>query len=170
MADNVIIPQGGMMTQTPPSDDFNKYIQEMRETINSFDLYLQGKREGLDADGNKVMLLVGKPKINDEGRATIINWMRSFMNPNNYMAKFKSFDTSNNFPINVEDFSEVLINNHRRFALSKTDYEEIHSQLCFLFFSALRKSETDKEYIYQNTRTNYQPQPQEIKPKLFGVF
>jgi hypothetical protein len=169
MTENIMIPAGGMITQAPPSDDFNRYIQEMSKQIKEMELYLMGEKESKDENGVLQRIKYEKPLVNEAGKNSIINWLQCYLTPNTYMSYIKGGDTFNNFVLDVDDLADDLTVKHKEYGLDRANMWALHSRLCFIFFMALRKAETDKKYIYQNMRTNYQPTNEEQKPAgLFG--
>jgi hypothetical protein len=168
VGDNMILPAGGMLTQAPPSDDFNRYTQEMQSLIKEMDFFLTGEREARDENGNLVRERVEEPRVNVAGKNAILNWLRAYLNPNTYMSLTKSGDTFNNFILDSEDLADDMTVNHTKYGLFGDDMVAIHSKMCFMFFMALRKAETDKEYIYRNMKTNYAPTEPQQKKGLFG--
>lgn len=171
MPENVVLPAGGMLTQAPPSDDFNRYTQEMEKLIREMEFFLTGEREFKNANGEMERKLVEVPRANTAGKNAILNWLRGYLNPNTYMAFTKSGDTYNNFILDAEDLADDLTVNHSKYAISNDDMVAIHSKMCFMFFMALRKAETDKKFIYGSMKTNYQPdQPQQPAGMFGGLF
>ena len=157
VGENVVLPQGAMLTQAPPSDDFNRYIQEMTTLIKEMEMFLTGKREIKDANGETTQVQMEIARVNEAGKNAILNWLRSYLNPNTYMSLTKSGDTYNNFILDSEDLADDMTVNHSKYGMCNDDMVAIHAKMCFMFFMALRKAETDKEYIYRNMRTNYAP-------------
>lgn len=133
-----------------PSDDFNKYIQEMEELIQKVDYALQSGYAGVDREGNPILVKIpgATPMINDAGRLSVISKLRSVLNPNTYMALFTEKDTQNNFLLEARSFSSDLVKNHKKYALSLENYHQIMNMVTFVLFSAMRKAETDKSKIY----------------------
>ena len=94
MPDNVVLPAGGMLTQAPPSDDFNRYTQEMDKLIKEMEFFLIGEREMKNANGEIERVKVENPRANTAGKNAVLNWLRSYLNPNTYMAFTKSGERS----------------------------------------------------------------------------
>ena len=171
MSEPIIIPQGSMMARQPPSDDFNKYLQEMTQVIKEMDLYLQGLEEARDQDGNIIVIQKEAPKVNAEGRRALMSWMRNYLNPNTYMSYIKDYDTRNNYNLDKDNLLDDLVKNHKKYKLNLNDMQAIHSKWCGLFFFALKKSETDKKYIFGSSNTNYTPtQGEEQKKTGFNLW
>lgn len=170
MAD-VVVPSGGMLTRTPPSDDFNKYIQEMEKLIHDTELFLMGEEERKDLKtGILQVLKVGEPLVNLYGKNAVLNWYRTYLNPNTYMALTKNSDTYNNFIHDANAAADDLWVNRKKYGMSRAGCRAVYEKMMFLFFMALRKAETDKEYIYKNTQTNYAGVPKNEEKKGWGLF
>lgn len=169
MSDQVVIPAGGALARTSPSDDFNRYIQEMESLIKETEMYLMGYTLERNREGRFEYVQRNEPRVNEAGKSAIMNWLRTYLNPNTYMSLIKSADTRNNFFIDECALADDLVKNHKAYSLTHANFKAIHSKLCFIFFMALKKAETDKEYIFPSMKTNYTPQTGEVKKTgLFG--
>lgn len=166
--EQAIIPAGGMLTRVAPNDDFNRYTQEMEKLIDQFELSLMGLERERDKDGNPILVQRRKAKVNEEGKNAIIMFLKGYLNPNTYMSMIEGADTKNNYRTDVWDLMYMLCVKHQEFALSLDDFPMIHSELCRISFMALKKAETDKKYIYEATKTNYQPAPEQKQGGIFG--
>jgi hypothetical protein len=168
MTEQLVIPAGGQLTKAFPSDDFNRYIQEMHGLIREKELFMMGQRETTDENGNKRIEQFSEPKINELGKNFVLDKMRDYLNPNTYMAMQKASDTQNNFRIDIRGMRDDLTLNHRRYAVSRSSAWAITDSYGQVIYFAMKKAETDKKYIYDATRTNYNPVPAEPKKGLLG--
>ena len=163
-----VVPQGANIIRTPPSDDFNKLIQEMKEQAKEFELYLQGMEEVRDSKGNKIVQKVEEPRVNETGRKAIMSIVRSYLNPNVYLAENKEHNVLQNYKIDVRNIADELSINHVEYELSESNYCAIHSRLSQLIFHALQRSVSDKHYIFGSTNTSYTQQ--DNSPQKKGLF
>ena len=165
----VVIPHGAQVVRERPSEDFNKLIQELAQLKKDFDLYLQGKEEVKDENGNISEKQVENPKVNERGRKAILSWVQTYVNPNTYLAENQDFNVQANYRIDMRNIADELFKNLNEYELTIENASAIHSRMCQIMFHALQRSMTDKHYIFSNTTTNYgQPQQQEPKKGLFG--
>lgn len=171
MSENVVVPSGGMLTRSPPSDDFNKYIQEMTNLIKETELYLMGLEERIDKKTGIIdTVKVGEPLVNLYGKNAVLNWYRTYLNPNTYMSMIKDSDTYNNFIHDAGAAADDLWVNRKKYGMSRVGCRAIYEKMMFLFFMALRKAETDKKYIYDSTKVNYTGTEQPKEKGWGGLF
>ena len=168
MPEQVILQPGAQMMQAPPSDDFNRFTQEMQILISEMEAFLTGFRTVPGPNNTKKQIKIGDALVNDEGKNAILNWLRSYLNPNTYMSLTKSGDTYNNYCNDADDLIDDLCVNHSRYGLYIDDFPPITAKITAMMFFALRKAETDKEYIFRNMRSNYTPTGEIQKKGLLG--
>ena len=169
MTEPVVVPSGGMLTRQPPSDDFNKYIQEMSNLIRETELFLMGLEERKDTrTGIIETVRVGEPLVNLYGKNAILHWYRTYLNPNTYMSMITTADTRNNFMHDANAAADDLWVNRKKYGMSRAACRAIYDKMMFHFFTALRKAETDKKYIYDSTKVNYTGTGQPEKKSGWG--
>jgi hypothetical protein len=139
--------------------------------IKKFDLFLMGMEEVIDENRNKTLKRASNPKMNTLGRKAVMSWVNNYINPNTYLAENKASNVTTIYKLDSVNTLTLLYTNLNEFEMSIEDANDVHSQLCSLMFHALQRSVSDKKYIFQTIKTNYdnQGQPQE-KPKLWGLF
>lgn len=170
MVNEAILPSNAQIVQVPPSQDYNIFIQEMSAMIKKFDYYLLGVEETRDQDGNIQVEQVSAPRINATGRKATLNWVTNYVNANVYLAKNNEENLNQNYKIDSLNVLTELYDNLNEFELTIENANSIHSRVCQIIFHSLKRSISDKDYIFNSIKTNYSPQQQQEKPKLWGVF
>jgi len=167
----ILVPANAQLTRPPPSNDFNRFIQEMTQLTNDIDFFLQGLEEVRDAEGNKKVEQRGKPKVNQQGRRAIMQWVRIYLSPNTYLAENSTHNVSAQYQLDMANLRDELVKNHVEYGLDLKDFPAVHSQISQLIFNALQKSTTDKKYIFNTSSTSYNPViQQEKKGGLAGIL
>lgn len=160
-----------------PSDDFNKFSQNMEKLLAAFEMHLRGEKVMTKSDGTDVVVRMHDiypeyiPPVNEIGRDKIMNGLRNIMNHNTYLSGVDEEESFNSYMADISGFSMDLLRNHEEFDLEFNSYMEIMNTVSHMVFMALKKAETDKENIYKATSTTYQiAPPSEKKGILGGLF
>lgn len=141
----------------PPTEDFNKFMQDMTMWIEQITLALSGYRRMVNPRTGEEELeeVEGLRRCNKTGVEYIRMKLVIYMNPNNYMAKYDK----NNIPIlyqeEMEAFVDQLAINKEEFEMDIDKIDEIETIVGPCIWAALNKALSDKDATYQNTRLNY---------------
>jgi hypothetical protein len=166
-----VIPAGAQVINAQPSVDYNIFIQELTTMTKKFDMFLMGYEEIEDENRNKVMVKTSNAKMNIHGRKAVMSWVHNYINPNTYLAENKEHNVQAIYKLDNINTLTLLYTHLNEFELTIEDANDVHSQLCALMMHALQRSMTDKKYIFPTINTSYnQQQPQQEKPKLWGLF
>lgn len=167
-----VIPSGAQVIQAPPSVDYNIFIQELTNQKKAFELYLMGEEE-IKENGEVTRKKTSNPKTNNEGRRAIMSWVNTYITPNTYLAENNENNVVQIYKLDQVNILTLLYTNLNEFELTIETANDIHSQLCQMIFHALQRSVTDKKYIFQTIKTNYdpnQPQQQQKRGGLLGML
>lgn len=167
-----VIPANASIVRPQPSEDYNRFIQELTQMIDDMDMFLQGKEKIRDEEGKVKMVRTESPRVNERGRKAIMSWVRTYITPNVYLAENKDYDVTRNHMIDIRNTADELYKNLNEFELTLENANAIHSRLSQLIYHALKRSMTDKKYIFPTISTSYgQPvQPEQKRGLLSSIF
>lgn len=170
MVNEAMLPSNAQIVQMPPSQDYNIFIQEMTAMVKKFDYYLLGVEETRDQDGNVQVEQVSAPMVNAKGRKAALSWVTNYVNANVYLANNNDENLHQNYRIDALNVLTDLFDNLNEYELTIENAKTIHSHICQIMFHSLKRSMSDKDYIFNSIKTTYAPQQQQEKPKLWGLF
>lgn len=136
------------------SEDYNKFMQEMTERIDSIMLKFKGyQRKYNPQTGETLETKVGEPMLNEKGLRYVEAKLETYLNPNLYMAEIDQAEVIQNYEVEVVAFSETLYKAKEEYDASTRDIERILSLVCPVIAFALIKAKTDKGFIRDTMRT-----------------
>lgn len=136
--------------------DFNKYMQDMKQVIDDLDNFLASTRVEKDAKtGDWVKIKINDtPLMTEEGREFVKARLRSYLNPNLYMAQLSEKDAAHSFRLDIVNFGCDLYGSRVKYKMQRSSARRIISIIAPVMWFALRKSETDKKAIYDHMNSN----------------
>ena len=136
------------------SEDFNKFTQSMEQIIDDIILACQGKtRKYEKKTGDFVEYDVGERLLNDEGIQYVRATLRSYLNPNTYLASLKDNDVVNCYREDINSFIENMYYNIEDFDATASKVSKVINMVASTLLFALRKGQTDKKTIYDAMKT-----------------
>jgi len=140
----------------PPTEDFNKYIQNMGQLIEDVCLSCAGQRRMIDAEGHDIIIEIKEARLcNDTGIEYIRGRLLTYLNPNNYMAQYDKATIKNIYDSEISGIIDNLFLNMERFDTDSNRIDIIEMIVCPAIWAALNKALTDKEAAYRGISSRY---------------
>lgn len=138
--------------QHKEQNDFNRMTQDFAQVITDLDMFLAGIRLVKDQKTGDwaVEKLPGGPLMNAQGREFVKSRLRTYLNANTYMSSLKQEDADNTYKLDIANFACDIFGSSKEYAMTRDACQKVVHVVSPVIYFALRKSQTDKDAIYQH--------------------
>jgi len=153
------------------SEDFNKFTQQMEIVIDDIILSCQGKVRKYDKKtGDFLELDVGERLLNNEGIQYVRATLRTYMNPNTYLASLTQDDVNNCYIEDSLSFIECMYDSVEKFDTTSANISKVINMVSSTLLFALRKGQTDKKTIFDAMKTTNVIQSRDNNANQLDIF